>query len=177
MAAVHHRFFTLGMVWLVAAASLAEPDSWWAARFYDDRKRERAAHPERNRGPARATAAAAVASILVTIVVLGLFATYPSPILGVDGKSLEYSVAGPSTSGSASACHKESGRVWICPHWRNEGSSFGNYRVTVDGLGCWTAVPAGASGESTRKKLFGCITIRDHIRPFDRLPGSGSGSD
>jgi hypothetical protein len=34
--------FTLGLVWTVAAFRLGQPDSWWARRFYDETKMERA---------------------------------------------------------------------------------------------------------------------------------------
>jgi hypothetical protein len=158
-------FFTLGMVWFVGAASLAEPGSWWAARFYDERKLARAAHPER-RGSARTTTAA-IGSIVVTIAVLGLFAAYPSPILGVDGKALEYSVGGPSLD----PCRKMAQNTWSCSSWDRQSSGTVDYRVTVDDLGCWTARRIGQPGEGSRKRLSGCITIRDHIRPFELLFG------
>jgi hypothetical protein len=35
-------FLLLGMVWLVAACRLARPSSWWARRFYDPEKMQRA---------------------------------------------------------------------------------------------------------------------------------------
>lgn len=170
-------FFTLGMVWLVGAASLAESDSWWAKRFYDERKRERAAHPERYPRSRRAGTAAAVGSILLSMVVLGLFAAYPSPILGVDGRSLEYSVGRASILDSK-PCRKKGDGMWTCLRWDSGGSSALTYRVKVDSLGCWTAERLGTSSEGSRRALSGCITIRDHIRLFDRLTGyGGAGAD
>jgi hypothetical protein len=35
-------FLLLGMVWVVAACRLARPSSWWARRFYDAEKMQRA---------------------------------------------------------------------------------------------------------------------------------------
>lgn len=35
-------FLLLGMIWIVAACRLAKPSSWWARRFYDVKKVERA---------------------------------------------------------------------------------------------------------------------------------------
>jgi hypothetical protein len=164
-------FFTLGMVWFVGAASLAEPDSWWAERFYDEQKRALAANPGRRPGSGRTTAAA-IASIVVTIGVLGLFAAYPSPILGVDGKSLEYSVGGPSYLVSPKPCQHRPAGNWICSRWEDVGSGESgssrvvDYRVTVGSLGCWTARPVRGLGQG-RHKFSGCVTIRDHIRLFD----------
>jgi hypothetical protein len=161
-------FFTLGMVWFVGAASLAEPGSWWAARFYDERKLARAVDRERHPGSPRTTAAV-IGSIVLTIAVLGLFAAYPSPIVGVDGKALEHSVGGASVGGSLEPCRKETQGTWSCSRWDRGGSNTVDYRVTVDGLGCWTARRVGQSAEGSDKRLSGCITIRDHIRPFERL--------
>ena len=173
----HHRFLHPGAGLVVGAASLAEPDSWWAKRFYDERKLERAAHPERHLGSRRAGTAAAVGSILLSIVVLGLFAAYPSPILGVDGRSLEYSVGGASILDSK-PCRKKGDGMWTCLRWDSGGSSALTYRVKVDSLGCWTAERLGTSSEGSRRALSGCITIRDHIRLFDRLTGyGGAGAD
>jgi hypothetical protein len=165
------------MVWFVGAASLAEPGSWWAARFYDDRKLARAAHPERYPGSARTTAAA-IGSIVLTIAVLGLFAAYPSPILGVDGKSLQYSVGGPAASGSLEPCRHEAAGTWACRRWDNQSSGAVDYRVTVGPLGCWAAMRVGGPGEGSPRRLSGCITIRDHIRLFDGPVGyQGGGGD
>ena len=35
-------FVLLGVVWVVAAFRLARPSSWWARRFYDPKKMQRA---------------------------------------------------------------------------------------------------------------------------------------
>jgi hypothetical protein len=35
-------FLLLGMVWVVAACRLAHPSSWWARRFYGQKKMRRA---------------------------------------------------------------------------------------------------------------------------------------
>jgi hypothetical protein len=35
-------WITVGVVWLIAAARLARPGSWWARRLYDPRKLARA---------------------------------------------------------------------------------------------------------------------------------------
>jgi hypothetical protein len=35
-------FLLLGMVWVVAACRLARPSSWWARRFYNQKKMQRA---------------------------------------------------------------------------------------------------------------------------------------
>ena len=35
-------WMTIGTVWLIAAFRLGRPDSWWASRFYGDKKMARA---------------------------------------------------------------------------------------------------------------------------------------
>jgi hypothetical protein len=156
-------FLTLGSVWLVGAASLAEPDSWWARRVYDERKRAQAVERDRVSVPARVTAAA-VAAILAALAALLAFAAFPSPILGVDGKSLQYSVGGPSLVGSLKPCHRKADDTWTCLRWDNGSSGAVDYRVTVDSVGCWTARRVEKTSERSPRRLSGCITIRDHLR-------------
>jgi hypothetical protein len=153
---------TLGTVWLVGAATLALPDSWWARRFYDEAKLAGAAERDRSPHPAHITTAT-IGSILVVIAALLLFAAFPSPILGVDGKSLQYSVGG-SLLGTLKPCQKLAKDTWTCPRWDNGGSGSVDYRVTVDSVGCWTARRARRTSERSPRRLSGCITIRDHLR-------------
>jgi hypothetical protein len=168
-------FLTLGTMWLVGATTLAAPDSWWAARFYDDETARRATRRDAGPQPASVTAAS-IGSILAAIAVLLLFAAFPSPILGVDGRSLEYSVGGPSFTGGPRPCEHRPDGTWFCRRWDSGGSSEADYRVAVDDFGCWTATREGdARGEGSPKRLSGCITIRDHIRLFDRADYGGPG--
>lgn len=67
----------LGAVWFFGAIRLAKPNSFWARRFYDESKRERA----RRVAPARRKLAipALAASVLVSVAVLGLLKAYRVP--------------------------------------------------------------------------------------------------
>src|SRR4051794_7891561 len=158
-------FLTLGTVWLVGAVTLAPSDSWWAERFYDERRSAAAGDREVRPRPLRNTVAT-LGAILAGMVALVCFAAFPSPILGVDGKSLEYSVGG-STLFPSKPCRKRPGETWLCSRWDNQSSGTADYRVTVDSLGCWTATRQGRRGEGSDKRFSGCITVVDHLRLFD----------
>jgi hypothetical protein len=160
-------FLTLGTVWLVGAATMAEPGSWWATRFYDEQKLAQAADRDVGPRPTRIMVVT-VASIAASLLALVLFAAFPTPILGVDGKSLEYSVGGGSlVLGSPPPCRHEAEGTWMCSRWDNQYSGAVDYRVKVGPLGCWTARQVGRRGEGSDEKLSGCVTLRDHLRLFD----------
>jgi hypothetical protein len=115
------------------------------------------------------------------LVALFLFGLRPTPILGVDGKSLEFSIRG--SGDSQPPCRHGSTETWICTV---DGGSINSrltlripYRVEVNWLGCWKARRIG------RPRLFGnpplhlsgCVTLGDHIRPFDNFFRIGSDGD
>jgi hypothetical protein len=166
-------WLTFGIVWLVGALALAPPDSWWAKRFYDDRKLRRARDPERY-PRSRGTTTVWIAGTLALVVAIGLAAARPSPILGVDGKALAHSVGGGSLIGSNPSCRRIDGNTWSCSRSDSQGSSTVGYRVRLHSFGCWTAKRIGGAGEGSRRRLSGCINILDHLRLFEGIFG-GSG--
>ncbi len=164
-------FLTFGLVWFPGALGLAPPESWWARRLYDDRQLARAKDPERYprswwRIPAY------LAAMLACVAAVGATAARPTPILAVNGKALEYSIAGGPPLPDK-ACRRASAGSWTCGVWDNERSGAVPYRVDVDGLGCWNAQLRGQSSAEGGKpqRLSGCITIFDHLRLLDRVIG------
>ena len=102
------------------------------------------------------------------LVALGLFLYRPSPLLGVDDRTLAYSVA--LKAGSNGRCARGSEEPWRC---RATYGSTGEarYSVRVRSPGCWNAKRVGAddggSGAKAQpKRIEGCINILDHVRLF-----------
>jgi hypothetical protein len=155
-------WLTLGITWLIGAASLALPDSWWARRVYDEKQLARAKDPLRHPRPRRAIALWSAGTV-AAIVLVGLFAARPSPILGVEADALQDSVGGWSPGLSTRPCQPRGNRTWNCERYDDQSSDSVGYRVKVDGLGCWTATRIGPPGEGSDKRLSGCITIVDHV--------------
>jgi hypothetical protein len=84
-------YLTLGVTWFIGALRSSAPDSWWLGRFNagDPDPDTRAFEVPRNRRSMRVVLVAVVAVIL-----FGLVAARPTPIVGVDGESLQLSVGG-----------------------------------------------------------------------------------
>ncbi len=152
---------TLGLTWIVAAVSLAPPDSWWARTFYGKKRLARAVDPIRH-PRSRRTVVLSVASTLGLVFALGLVAARPSPILGVDGLSLGHSV-GTGDLATTQSCLRADGDIWTCERYDDQLSGVVEYIVRVDGSGCWTALRADPAGEESPGRVSGCITIVDHI--------------
>lgn len=152
---------TLGLTWLIAAVSLAPPDSWWAKTFYGEERMARATDPLRHRRSPRALALA-FASAGALVVVLGLAAARPSPILGVDGLALGHSV-GTGDIGATQACRPAGDDAWTCERYDAERSGTVGYLVRVEDSGCWTARRTEPAGEESPERVTGCITVVDHI--------------
>ncbi|MGE0067365.1 MAG: hypothetical protein AB7T48_08430 [Solirubrobacterales bacterium] len=152
-------FVTFGVVWVIAAIALAEPDSWWARTFYDEEQMRRAADPDRHRRPPWLVAAW-LGGGLALVAVLGFATARPSAILGVSGSALQGSV--DALAGSA-PCEHRGERIWFCGAYDDSFSETVAYRVTVGHLGCWTATRVGSPGEGGSKHLSGCITALDYV--------------
>jgi hypothetical protein len=161
-------FLTFGLAWFPAALGLAPPESWWAKHVYDERQRARAENPERyprTGWPVRPYLIAIGGSILA----IALFMLLPTPLVGVDGRALGYSVSVLSDD----ACQHGPHDAWICPYFPAGGSGNVSYRVTVNRLGCWTGTRLGhgpVEGDAPRE-ISGCISILDHARLFDKALG------
>jgi hypothetical protein len=153
-------WLTLGLTWIVGAVSIAAPASWWAQRLYGEKKLAQASDPVRHRRP-RSEAIAWAAAIALAIGLLGVLAARPSPILGIDGPSLQHSVGGSLLD--RSPCVRLPDGSWECAAYDHQLSGQVSYRVEVDGLGCWTATRAGAPGEGSPRHRSGCVTVIDHI--------------
>jgi hypothetical protein len=153
-------FLTLGLTWIVGAVSLAPPDSRWARRFYGEARLARAADPLRHPRPFRIVALA-IGGTILAIVMVGLCAARPSPILGIDGGSLGSSVGTGGLSTTEPCLHID-GEIWRCARYDDLVSGPIKYRVGVRNSGCWTARVDDES-VGRRKPLSGCITIVDHF--------------
>jgi hypothetical protein len=156
-------WLTLGLTWFVGALSLAEPRSLWAQRFYDDEKLARAGDPSLSPVLPHVQARWLLA-VTALFLAIGLFATRPSPIVGVDGTALQYSVGDGNLGSSVPPCTPTGNRIWSCYAYDDGFSGTVTYRVKTNRLGCWQAVRTSSSGEGADKRLSGCLTIWDEIR-------------
>jgi hypothetical protein len=160
-------WITLGITWFLGAIPLADSRSGWARHLYGEEKRARAADPARHRRPGRVTALW-LGGTAALIVVIGLLAARPAPLVGVDGKALQYSLEGPSLFDNRPCPHERDG-TWTCSRHDSGYSSSIPYRVKVGGLGCWTATRTIRTGDGSPGRLTGCITVWDQIRIFEDL--------
>ncbi len=152
-------WITFGVVWFVGAFALAPPDSWWARRFYGEERLATATDPIRHPRSRRAVLLS-LGGVVASVVVLGLFAARPTPVLGVSGVALQRSVGGITFEG---ACERQGDRIWSCGRYDDGGSGTVEYRVSMRRSGCWTATRVGFSGEGSSKRLSGCVTIIDFV--------------
>lgn len=154
-------WLTLGLVWIVAAVALAEPDSAWARRFYGPRRLAMATDPLRHSRPRRAVLAWAGGTV-AAILVLGLFAARPAPLVGINGEALGHSVG---ESSILSPCRRAGDSSWICQ--RNAAGDFDSggvpHRVFVDALGCWRATRIGRAGGAESRPATGCVRLSDFL--------------
>ena len=103
---------------------------------------------------------------LAVIVALGLLATRPVPVLGVDGRALQYSVDGGGFSSSDNCVQEKA--AWTCHVYDSNLSGSVPYRVEIGNFGCWTAT-GGWPTEGSPRRLSGCITIWDEIRLWNTI--------
>jgi hypothetical protein len=102
----------------------------------------------------------------------GMVSARPFRVLGLDGRSLGYSVArntGGISALSGDTC-REHRRYWTCDVSSN-GSSSLRYRVRPDSRGCWTARLTYNGGEGhadAPRHASGCIGILDYLRLWQR---------
>lgn len=160
-------FLTFGITWFLGAIPLAEAHSGWARRFYSEERLARAADPALHPRPGRVTAYWLGGSLCLLLVV-GLIAARPTPLLGVDGEALQYSVDGGSLFDSH-ACSHEDDDTWTCAVYDSGDSSAIPIRVKVGGLGCWTAVRSEPAGGGAPERRSGCLTAWDQVRILDHL--------
>lgn len=108
--------------------------------------------------------------LLVPIALIVGFGFRPTPILGVDGKSLAASVGVPVGTMGFEPCVEE-GETWNCVlPGANDSSADAAarpvaYTIDVDGLGCWTGTVRGSGSKDAA--LDGCVTIADHVKAID----------
>jgi hypothetical protein len=160
---------TLGLLWYIGAFGRGKEGCWWSRRFYandpDSDSREFA--NVQNRRAARAAVVSAVVVLLI-----GLFAARPAPLLGISGSALQYDVGGILSF--RDGCHKNEDGSWTCFLYDDAVSGDRPYRVTVDSLGCWDAeIPPEDRGgvRYTDPGDSGCLTIFSYLRPIDRILG------
>jgi hypothetical protein len=159
-------WISFGIGWYLGAILLAEARSAWARRFYKGEKLARAADPIGHRRSGR-TAALWLGGTAGLVVAIGLLAARPAPLVGVDGKALQYSVS--SSIFDHAPCPHEADGSWTCTVPDSEYSGSIPYRVKVGGLGCWTATSTISTREDPPQRLRGCITVWDQIRIFEGL--------
>ena len=129
-------WLTLGLVWLVGAAS----------------------------GESRRTVGRVALGAAVAVILVGVAWTRPGAVLGVDGGSLQASVAGHGLGGSGSCRHLPEGAwQWECLHRDNESSGKVPYRVHVNRLGCWHGVEDWGSGRAGPGRISGCVHLEDYV--------------
>ena len=129
-------WLTFGLVWFVGAAS-----------------------GESRRTVGRVALAAVVAALL-----LGVAWARPGALLGVDGGSLQASVAGHGLGVSGSCRHLSEGAwQWECLRWDNQSSGDVPFRVHVNRLGCWHGVEAWGAGKAGAGRISGCVHLEDYI--------------
>jgi len=145
---------------------MAPPGSWWARRFYTDEQRARAGRPFRaQRSPA--IFALWTGALVTAIAVFGFVAARPAPLLGVDeaavGKALPHRGGGLFFElwPPLGPCQPLGPGRWGCSIYDQEGSGGTvSYRVEVDDLGCWTAVPTEGGG---RGEFASCLRIFQYL--------------
>ncbi len=136
-------WLTLGILWYIGALG---------------RKPDQPAHEPR-------LVAAAVAVTAAAFLALGLFGSRPAAVLGVDGDSLQHSVANSFVFAASSGCER-SGDSWTCFRWGGGDSSNVPYGVKVNRVGCWQAVKERRAGErGPPERASGCITLYDFLVP------------
>lgn len=119
--------------------------------------------------PARASAAW-IAGAVAALLVVGLFAARPAPVVGIDGSALQYSVESGPLSFDTRPCEQLADHLWRCRAADEEASGTVPYRVKTRRLGCWTATRIGPEfGDESRRRLSGCVTIWDQLRLWDSL--------
>ncbi len=102
-------------------------------------------------------------ALVVPIAVIVAFGFRPTPILGVDGKSLAASTGVPVGEVGFEPCAEE-GKAWTCT-LKGEDSRPVAYTLDVDWAGCWTATVRGSGSDDDA--LEGCVTITDHVEAID----------
>jgi hypothetical protein len=156
-------FLTFGLTWFGGAIALAPPDSHWARHRYDADRRRRAALPLGSQRSPWVLALWPLVAILA-IAFTGLFIARPAPILGVNGAALEHAL--PHGGFSSRPCAKVAGGYRCLVETPERSGDSTEYRVHLQGHGCWRAVPESAEGRRGWGVLSGCLTLLDYARPF-----------
>ena len=103
-----------------------------------------------------------VATLIVLLIVAGIFLLRPTPFIGVTDDAMAASLKG-TVPGAAVSCDEAGEDEWTCKTTAPGANQDRTYDVTINGFGCWTATPAGGTPEvGTPATLSGCITILDH---------------
>jgi hypothetical protein len=101
------------------------------------------------------------AAVLGAVLLLGLFAARPAPLLGVNAGALGQSVGGHL---EGHPCRRAEEGGWICGRPDAEFSSSIDHRVSVDRFGCWTGrLHSAPSGGETRRRIEGCVRLEDFV--------------
>jgi hypothetical protein len=107
-------WITFGIAWYLGAIPLAEARSGWAQRFYGGEKLARAADPIVHRRPVRTTARWLGGTVGLVLAV-GLLTARPAPIVGVDGKALQYSVSSSISTARPAPTRRTAAGSARCP--------------------------------------------------------------
>jgi hypothetical protein len=153
---------SFGFAWFIGAKLRAKPGSWWERNRYPKELVDDASGLASLRKKRRTRVLVITASILVLV---GLFSARPTPILGVDSESLQYSVGGGGIVTFGDRCRPREDGSWTCFRYDNASSGDVPYRVEVNWSGCWQATYKGPREfRPEDQRLSGCVTVFDHIR-------------
>ena len=96
----------------------------------------------------------------------GALAARPALVLGVDGKSLVHSVESKTASGGGDdpTCQPTGSRVWHCRVLVSSDGDPTEYRVTVNGRGCWRARRVKRGFLGGPRRTSGCIGLTNYVR-------------
>jgi hypothetical protein len=136
-------FFTFGLAWIVGAV--------WG-------------RPWR-----RLLAGAALVAVVAAL--FGGFGARPAPVLGLDSTTLQRSVGGElaAAKGEDSGCQRLAGRDWRCHRYDDSASSWLDYRVHVNSMGCWRADGRSPARRIPNDADRGCVHLSDYVGLFERL--------
>lgn len=159
-------FISFGIAWYLGALAVARPGSWWERRFGAAAGSE---FPEGSGGGGlRGSDGRLMFAAIGVVLVIGLFAVFPTPLLGTDSRSLQNSVGGLFSF--AEECQPREGSTWTCYQYSNSTSGDVSYRVSVNWAGCWKGKAEDPSLllESERE-ISGCVWLFDHVLLVDRI--------
>ncbi|MFN2615877.1 MAG: hypothetical protein ABR581_02000 [Thermoleophilaceae bacterium] len=118
-----------------------------------------------------------IVGALTFLLVAGIAALLFAPAVGdVSGRALNQSVSHKLDSTPAlteESCRRTGPRHFGCFVFDRGASNGVVYRVELTGKRCWSARKVSPSkyeeGQPLRRRAKGCVSLRDQVRPVDRI--------